>query len=82
MALYESMPDYIPIHRVMHVEYGNKGLLLLLLVTIQPIRLTVANSPNCCKHLHSVHIKNGFKLDIVIKYNSIQTCWSYKWGRP
>ena len=23
------MPDYIPIHHVMHVEYGNKALLLL-----------------------------------------------------
>ena len=31
-ALYESMPDYIPIHHVMHVEYGNKVLLLLLLL--------------------------------------------------
>ena len=25
-----SMPDHIPIHHVMHVEYGNKALLLLL----------------------------------------------------
>ena len=28
-ALYESTPYYIPIHHVMHVEYGNKSLLLL-----------------------------------------------------
>ena len=28
-ALYESTPDYLPIHHVMHVEYGNKALLLL-----------------------------------------------------
>ena len=28
------MPDYIPIHHVMHVEYGNKALLLLLLLYI------------------------------------------------
>ena len=27
-ALYESTPDYIPIHHVMHIEYGNKALLL------------------------------------------------------
>ena len=25
-----STPDYIPIHHVMHIEYGNKALLLLL----------------------------------------------------
>ena len=30
-ALYESTPDYIPIHHIMYVEYGNKPLLLLLL---------------------------------------------------
>ena len=29
-ALYESTPDYSPIHHVMHVEYGNTVLLLLL----------------------------------------------------
>ena len=28
------MPDYIPIHHVMHVEYGNKALLLLLLISL------------------------------------------------
>ena len=27
-------PDYIPIHHVMHVEYGNKALLLLLLLLL------------------------------------------------
>ena len=27
---YESTPDYIPIHHIMYVEYGNKALLLLL----------------------------------------------------
>ena len=27
---YESTPDYIPIHHVIHVEYGNKALLLLI----------------------------------------------------
>ena len=32
------MPDYIPIHHVMHVEYGYKALLLLLLLRSVPLR--------------------------------------------
>ena len=34
-CIYESTPDYIPIHHVMHIEYGNKALIIIIIITSQ-----------------------------------------------
>ena len=64
---YESTPNYIPIHHVMHTEYGNKALLLLFMEAFK-----VSN----VEKLDSFMIYLSWNVSVIFGYQQLMV-WMY-----